>query len=66
MVRRFIVAKALEERGQGLVLAAFAMTSALHAHKAVASIFAWTETLPEEIDRLLEEIQEFASSDQSS
>lgn len=37
---------------------AFVMTSALHAHKAVASIFAWTETLPEEIDQLLEEIRE--------
>jgi len=35
---------------------AFVMTSALHAHKAVASIFAWTETKPEEIDRLLAEI----------
>jgi hypothetical protein len=49
----------------------FVMTSALHAHKAVASIFAWTETLPEEIDRLLEEIRELLpaelpSPDQSS
>jgi hypothetical protein len=50
---------------------AFVMTSALHAHKAVASIFAWTETLPEQIDRLLEEIRELfpaklSSPDQNS
>jgi hypothetical protein len=36
---------------------AFVMRSALHAHKAVASIFAWTETDPDEIDGLLAEIE---------
>ena len=36
--------------------AAFAMTSALHAHKAAASIFEWTETAPEDVDALLGEI----------
>ena len=34
----------------------FVMKSALYAHKAVASIFAWTESQPEEIERLLAEI----------
>lgn len=41
----------------------FVMTSALHAHKAVASIFGWTETVPEEIDRLLEEIRELSPAE---
>jgi hypothetical protein len=42
---------------------AFVMTSALHAHKAVAPIFAWTETEPEEIDRLLAEIDRLFSAE---
>lgn len=39
-------------------VSAFVMTSALHAHKAVASIFAWTETQPQDIDGLVAEIEQ--------
>lgn len=47
-------------------VSAFAMTSALHAHKAVASILAWTEIPPEEIDGLLEEIRELFAAEPPS
>ena len=42
----------------------FVMTSALHAHKAVAQIFAWTETEPQEIDRMLADIRHPLSDSQ--
>ena len=36
---------------------ALAMTSALHARKAISSIFGWTDTPPEQIDSLLAKIK---------
>jgi hypothetical protein len=39
-------------------VSAFIMQSALHAHKAVASVFDWTDPSREDIDRVLTEIEQ--------